>query len=430
MSYTFETPFPEGHFVRDYLDYAASRTDAAHPYHEAAGLALLALATPNVRAHLAPYPLGLPTNLYLLIIGDSTRSRKSTAISLAADIAGAAISGSRIPDAFSPEAFAEALAARPRNSTLWAPDEFGETLMKLRSSKYMAGLVGLLLTLYAGGDYEVRRHSKRIKGGGKEEDMDRIEKPNLTILGATTPAIFEGLAEADVTSGLLPRFAIINPATKPERKPFYAVPESVETKRNQLVQRLHAIYEGAMARPHAVEFQEGALEALDAFAQTLEESAEVNEAARTMQQRLAAMAVKLAMLSAAGWSHGVTPDIPLRVAIQDGEMAVAIVQRWANDAKAFAERVGETIFETKLTKCFRIVQQRQLVARNDIARAVHVPRKVMDEIESTLIDRDQIKISTKPTDHGPDTLMWGLPKAEQAQPELSNKRSPHLEVVK
>lgn len=429
MSYTFDTPFPKGHFVRDYLEYAADRTDAAHAYHEAGGLALLALATPNVRAHLAPYPHGLPANLFLLIVGDSTRSRKSTAISLAADIAGAAISGSRIPDAFSPEAFAETLAARPKDSTLWAPDEFGETLLKMRSSKYMAGLTGLLLTLYAGNNYEVRRHSKRIKGGGSEEDTDRIEQPNLTILGATTPAVFETLTEADVLSGLLPRFAVIHPTTKPPRKPFYAIPEGIETRRNQLVTRLRAIYTAAKELPHTVEFQSGALEVLDAFAETLEESLESNEAARTMQQRLSAMAVKVAMLSAAGWTEGVTASSPLRVALQDAEFAVTIVKRWAADAKIFAERVGATQFETKLTKCLRLVQENQVIARNDIARAVHCPKRLMDEIEETLLDRELIKLATQKTDHGPDKLLWVLPGAQLHNETFDPDRA-HLKVVK
>ncbi len=429
MSYHFETPFPPGHFVRDYMDYAAERTDASHAYHEAAGLALLALATPNVRAHLAPYPHGLPANLYLLIVGDSTRSRKSTAISLATDIAGAAIPGCRIPDAFSPEAFAETLAARPKDSTLWAPDEFGETLLKLRTSKYMAGLTGLLLTLYAGNNYEVRRHSKRVKGGGSEEDTDRIEQPNLSILGATTPAVFETLTEADVLSGLLPRFAVINPTTKPPRKPFYAVADGTETRRNQLVTRLRTIYNAAKDRSHTVQFEHGALEVLDAFAETLEESTEVNEAARTMQQRLSAMAVKVAMLSAAGWTEGVTTAVPLRVAIQDAEMAVVIVKRWADDAKAFAERVGATQFETKLTKCLRLVQEHQLIPRNDIARAVHCPKRLMDEIEETLLDRELIKLATQKTDHGPDKLLWVLPTVQSADDAPSQERS-HLKVIK
>ncbi len=413
--YRFETPFPKGHFVRDYLEYAAKRTDASHAYHEAAGLALLALATPNVRAHLAPYPYGLPTNLYLLLVGDSTRSRKSTAINLATDVADASIPRSRIADAFSPEAFVETLAARPHNSTLWAPDEFGETLVKLRSSKYMAGLQGLLLTVYGGSDYEYRRHSKRVKGGDKVEDVDFIKSPNLSILGATTPAIFETLTDADVTSGLLPRFAVVMPTDQPARKPFFAVSSDIEIERNGLVQRLQTIFRAAIAHPHDVGFQDGALEVLDRFAATLETQSVTNDTVRTMQQRLVAMTVKLAMLSAVGWSGGLTETATrLMVAKEDAEFAVQVVQRWSTDAVTFAGRVGESFFEKKVAKCLELVQTHTAIPRSMIAQNAHVPKRLLDDIEATLLDRQQITVGTSAAKSGPkEVVIWALPRTFQ-----------------
>lgn len=415
MSYTFETPFPPGHFVRDYLEYASMRTDAAHVYHEAAGLALLALATPRIRARLAPYPKGLPTNLYLLLMGDSTRSRKSTAISLATDIADAALPGSRIPDAFSPEAFIEHLAGRPRNSTLWTPDEFGEMLVKLRSVRYLAGLLGLLLTLYAGNDYEARRHSKRVKGGGSEQDVDSILEPSFSILGATTPTVFEALTEADITNGLLPRFAIMMPDEKPDRKPFYAVSAETDQARNRLISRLHAIHTAALDGEHAVQFSEDALKMLDLYAETLENDADAaTETAHTMKQRLVAMSVKVAMLSAAGRPDGLQRSAtPLIVDMPDADIAVRVVMRWEHDAMRFAERVGESRFETILQKCLRIVLARKAVPRSVIAQNAHVSKKILDDIEATLLDRKLIEVREEPSSSGPARMVWEAAKARE-----------------
>jgi len=409
--YQFNTPFPPGHFVADYIAYAAQRTDAAHEYHEAAALALLALATPGIRARLAPYPHGLPTNLYLLLIGDSTRSRKSTAISLATDIADAAIPRARVADAFSPEAFVEQLASRPRDSTLWAPDEFGELLIKLRNAKYMAGLSGLLLTIYSGASYEVRRHSKRVKGGGTEQDFDRVEEPHLSILGATTPTIFEGLTESDVTNGLLPRFAIVMPEAKPARKPFFDLPANIDQHRNHLVSRLRGIYQAVLSgRPYPIEFEDGTLEVLDCYAETLEESETSNETVRTMQQRLVAMTVKVALLSAVGWANRpLTPEQPLRVTHHDANNAVLVVQRWERDAVRFAERVGESRFEVVLQKCLRLVSERKVVARSVIAQNAHIPKRLLDDIESTLLDRQAIEVLELPSNSGPARVMWAVP---------------------
>src|SRR5439155_22512479 len=102
-------------------------------------------------------------------------------------------------------------------------DEFSELLEKLHRAKHMAGLRGLLLTVYTGDDYVYRRHSKRAKSGAPIPDEDRIVQPHLSILGATTPAIFDLLTESDVISGLLPRFGVIMPNGKPPRRPCFDV---------------------------------------------------------------------------------------------------------------------------------------------------------------------------------------------------------------
>src|SRR5262245_57438763 len=105
--YSFAPAFPPGHFVQDYLDYAAERTDAAYEFHEAGALIALAIATPNVRATLAPYPAGLPTNLYVLGVGPSTTSRKSTAKNIAQSLVEDVSPFARLADLASPEAFIE-----------------------------------------------------------------------------------------------------------------------------------------------------------------------------------------------------------------------------------------------------------------------------------------------------------------------------------
>ena len=108
--------------------------------------------------------------------------------------------------------------AAPQTLTTLYVDEFGELLEKLTHAKHMAGLKGLLLTVYGGDNYTYRRHSKRMKGGDRVDDADDVTDPHLNILGATTPAIFEKLTAQDVRSGLLTRFAMIMPSTKPARR--------------------------------------------------------------------------------------------------------------------------------------------------------------------------------------------------------------------
>src|SRR5262249_32014466 len=77
--YRFAPAFPPNHFVSRFVAYGAQCVDSAHDYFETVALVALAVATPGLRAKLRQYPRGLGTAFYAILIGDSTRSRKSTA---------------------------------------------------------------------------------------------------------------------------------------------------------------------------------------------------------------------------------------------------------------------------------------------------------------------------------------------------------------
>jgi hypothetical protein len=408
--YAFTSAFPRGHLVADYIAYAAERTDACHEYHEAGALILLALATAGVRAQLAPYPRGLAANLYIAIVGESTVSRKSTAKALVQALQECVDPASRLADQASPEGFAEQLANRNRQSALWAIDEFSDMLDKLQRAKYMAGLKGLLLSAYDGSSHRTQRHSKRRgKGpdGVQEADADVIEEPYLSILATTTPSLFERLEPGDVLSGLLPRFAVVMPTARPPRRPFYATSGAVHASQAELVARLHRLLEWCTAGARrAVTFSPGALEAIDDYAAAMEQrSLALDELAKAMLQRLVPMALKVAMLAAAGRPE--TPALDdLEVRPADVDSALTVVQRWEGYALAFADRVGESRFERDLRRCTRVIEREGTVLRRVIARTVHLDKKLLDLVEATLADRGVIKVHVEPAKSGPPTTSW------------------------
>jgi hypothetical protein len=277
----------------------------------------------------------------------------------------------------------------------------------------MAGTKGLLLTVYDGRTYRAQRHSKR-KGtggaGGKEADADVIEEPYLSVLGTTTPSLFERLDPGDVLSGLLPRFAIIMPTARPPRRPFYAISGEAHASQAKLVARLHRLLAWCTAgarRP--VMFADGALETIDIYAQAMEQrSAVLDEAAKTMLQRLVPMALKLAMLAAAGRPTTAAFDQleHLEVDLDDVAAALAVIRRWESYALAFADRIGESRFERDLRRCVRVVEARGLVLRRVIARTVHLDKKMLDLVEATLADRGMVKVHVEPGKSGPATTSW------------------------
>ncbi len=414
-AYSFTPPVPDDHFLARWIRYGDGRTDACHEYHEAVGLNLLAGATPTVRAQLSPYPNGLGTNLYELIVGDSTTMRKSTSKDLGQDVQGQAIPDSLSSDHFSPEGFIEQLSTRPYDTTTLFVDEFGELMDKLHHAKHMAGLRGLLMTVYSGNDYVYRRRTKRKTGGEMVKDEDRIESPHLNILGVTTPAVFNILKETDIISGLLPRFAIIMPTAKPDRRPFHAAGDVIESDRQALIDWLARLHAWSAEVDRRVVFCDGVLDRLDTFAAQVETTAAAqSDVGKAMLQRLTPTAVKVAMLIAAG--HPTTPDRHvLDIGLEDADAAIQIATRWQADALAFAGRIGESEFERKVDRCLRLVQRRRKVRRITVARNVKVDRRTLDSIRDTLADRGQIVARIVKADAGPNTEWWDAPTGKKGK---------------
>jgi hypothetical protein len=408
-SYQFTPAFPADHFVTGFIDYGAECVDAAHEHLETTALILLATATPGVRARLRQYPRGLPTAFYAILIGESTRSRKSSVAGLGLDLLTDAVPECRLAEQASPEGFIEQLAQRQTDSSLWYVDEIGEALDGLTHRKYLTGLRGLLLELYEGRPYRYKRTTKRTKAGTPIVDELTVDRPHLSVLGATTPAIFEIITGRDVRSGFLARFAVTMPAQTPPRRGLEEPTEDLTLRRAALAHRLSEIYLWAKPADRRVQFLGNALAIVDQFALSIETGdALANDRSRAMLQRLNAMTVKLAMLAAVGRPGAVDRD-HLVVTPEDAAIAVQVASRWRDYAIAFGERVGETALEQLMERALRVVQKRRQCSRREVAQLVHCTKKTMDEVEATLLDRGAIEVKTIESKSGPAARVWTVP---------------------
>jgi hypothetical protein len=231
-------------------------------------------------------------------------------------------------------------------------------------------------------------------------DEDRVRDPHLSILGCATETLFRALTLEDVESGLLPRFAIVWPAGKPAHQPLAAMTEAMVDARATLIdwtRNLHARREGA-----AVEFEPGALAALDAFGIEIEAtiSEDEEDGRKTLFARLPHMAVKVAMLAAVGRPaiRNAALGLPMRLRVTDEDVAVAlaVVGRWRAFAERFVARIGRSAFERQLDAAARLVKKRGKVPRSVVAQNVHVQKRTLDDIQATLVDRAKIAVVTGP----------------------------------
>lgn len=374
--YSFSNAFPEEHFITEYINYAGLQTDAPREYHEACGLGLAALCTPISRGNLAPYGGNLSTNLYAILVGSTTRSRKSTAQRIAQSLAKAVSPFSVLPNRATTEALIEAMSDRSNFATLWTPDEFGVQLAEIYRRDFLSGLEEMLLTLYGGDDYSYRR----VKKNGLDNGTVTVTKPHLNILGAATPESLMRAGSTALESGLLPRFAVIYPKTLPEPRPVTLVNPDTESQYRALVSRLRAIQTYSKGIPH-VTFTTGSLASLNAAEGIL-----VGHGIHTA--RLPTMLYKVAMLSALS-------DLRDEVTDQDADAAVKVVMRWAegvnNLRPMLSMRSVDVDFERSVQTALEVFKRHEPpVNRAIVARELRLSEDAFSRVERTLVGRAEI----------------------------------------
>lgn len=211
---------PSRGFVRSYVEYAQGTTDANIAYHVASALSILTQTVPV--DYCVPYASPLWGNLYSLLVGDSSKSRKTAAINVAQRVLREAVPGSvgEIPG--SQEGLYESLRAQQRQLIVYG--EFGEFLAKSEQG-YMMPLKTTLTNLWDA--IPIGRALANNRRGA-------VQDPRLSLLCGVAPALLERHTEAaDWTGGFLARFLTFY--AEPERK-FPTQPIDDHVKRQSIVQ--------------------------------------------------------------------------------------------------------------------------------------------------------------------------------------------------
>jgi hypothetical protein len=370
--YSFSAAFPPEHFVSKYIAYASAQTDAAKEYHEAGALAMLACVTPTLRAKLAPYPKGLSTNLYALLVGETTRSRKSTAQRIAVDLITSVLPAVSLGSKMTPEVLISELAGSPALPRLWTPDEFGVTLAQIYRRDFLQGVEELLLTIYGGEDYSYTTVSRGTQ---------TIRRPHLTLLGAATPESVGFAGPQALMGGLLPRFGIVFPGAVPPSRTVEEAPD-LTAERRELV-RLLAEVLNWQGQNTSMTFDKTALGVLNGAEFALVD-------AGSMSARLPMMLYKVATLSAASRKSGV-------VNVEDALGAVNVVLRWQQGAaklQPFLKRKSvDAEFVLLAQEALDVLDEEGGAChRQFIAGRLRLKKSTLDGVLGTLVDWGEITI--------------------------------------
>lgn len=187
-------------FVDKYVSWATSKTDAAHVYHIASAFTILSLVFGEF-GHASPKFGKLRLNLWFLVMGKTTRARKSTSRGLMLKVVKGlqtAIYQYDMGSDFTAEGLSTALLDKPRQSSLIHRDEVQGMFKEINGKNYMAGLNDMLTALYDG---EV---SGKVRNGSGVQEGAEINF--VLFLMGIVGKITEILTLDDFQSGFLSRF--------------------------------------------------------------------------------------------------------------------------------------------------------------------------------------------------------------------------------
>lgn len=202
-------------FIDDYVAWGMSKTDAMPEYHVAAAFTVLSTVFSDF-GHAVPKFGRLPLNLWFMVLGETTRSRKSTTRALGISLIkhltqipldeddGTKEYNYDLGSDFTPEALDNELLKHPNRSALLHRDEAQGWVQEMDKKAYMAGAKGKMTELYDG------HVSGKLRATGDNNRKASVDISLTLFMMGIGSQMSEYLTQEDFRSGFLTRFIYIS----------------------------------------------------------------------------------------------------------------------------------------------------------------------------------------------------------------------------
>lgn len=392
---------PHG-FIERFQDWASSRTDAPREFH--VGGALMALSSALADKIMVETAFGdVRPNIWVMLISDSTISRKTTSMRLSMEITEGAGVDILLATDGSIEGLLTELEARKDIPSMFMRDEFTSLVAGAKKKDYMSGLLTDLCGLYDGG-----RVKRRLR-----KEVIEVKNPNfLLFAGGVETKLLELLGHEDITSGFIPRFIPIFGRTSvaeltligPRRQRSFKAKDDLITELNTII--------GAYTTPPSVlkvpkagdvalttptieaSLSDGAWNRLQVCQRYLLNMADHHDSRDLLlpcTERLVINIVKVATLIAASRLRPVADGL-MTVEYDDLMMAMYYARGWLDNLLRVVTRVGRDPFDGRTHQILEYITYagERGANKGEIMRHFRSNKRELDEILETLIDREEI----------------------------------------
>jgi hypothetical protein len=385
-------------FIQVYHDWATEATDAVPVFHDLSCVIMLsAIVASSVRLEttfgdIAP-------NLWGLILGDSTVTRKTTAMSMVIDMLNKLDPMMIVATDGSPEGLLTGLSERPNKTSMFYRDEVSGFFDSLNRREYLAGMPQTLTALYD--SPSVYRRTLR-------KSTFTIERPAFIFFGGGIPGqIYDNLTEEYVFSGFLPRFLIVAGEVDLDRIKRISPRNEIWTEKQSAVFATIAdLYEAyAVDRPTKIGDQivemaprvkaELTQKAWDEYGR-IEDfmiryayDSPARDLALPTFDRLSRSLLKMALVLAA--ARQIPKNGKIQVSHNDIRNAAFYIQDWGKYNIDLIFNAGRKTSEKILDKIVRCIRDNPGILRFRLMQRFHLSKREADEIFATLEDRMMVR---------------------------------------
>ena len=386
-------------FIERYIKWASGLTDAASQYHQAGAIIALSSVLSSSVSLPVTYGTIIP-NLWVMILGDTTVTRKTTAMSLTMELL------EKVSDEFvlatdgSMEGLLGAMSTRPGRSSMFHRDEFSGLLEQIVKKDYMAGMAETLTKLY-----DCKMQKRVLKSGTVE-----VKNPRLIIYaGGIRNSVTSILSNVHISSGFIPRFIFITASNEDsKRRPLGPPTEEDIEARTRIQMELQNIYEHYNQTVDIVAPSGGIIHEKVKFEATMTDDAwrrynklydkmideglkgEDPDIAVAMNDRLSTSILKTALLIAASRQYSTDGII---VETIDILRAAKYGEDWASYAKIICNNIGKGTTERKLDKIMnKINKSPDGIPKSTLMQHMHLSAQEAAFILETLKQRESIVI--------------------------------------
>ena len=389
-------------FVERYITWATNLGDAAPQYHEGAAFVVLsALLSGSV---LLPTSFGnIYTNIWVMVLGDTTITRKSTAMDIGIDLLLEVDPDVVMATDGSIEGLLQGLSTRPGKPSIFLRDELAGLLESMSKKDYMAGMAEMLTKLYDG------KTQKRLLRAGPID----IRDPRLIFFAGGIRSRIQSLLSLDhVSSGFMPRFVFLTADADVTRIKPLGPPVARDSKaREALIAEIQDIYNhynqltemniaGAGIKPQVPKKWRATLTPrawgrFNKFESDLLDAAVKSdrpEILTPLYDRLGKSTLKVAVLVAA--SEQRTDEVTVDEI--DILHAISFCADWRRHAIDVVNKVGQTNVERDIERVLTVVRRNRTgISRSKLMQYFHLTAHSADAIFRTLEQRAAIrKVST------------------------------------